>query len=158
MIRIPSHWKSLAPLPLRLALGLALAVAGSFKLFSGAGHENIVLELENLGLPLPGILSWVVGAAELLCGLGLLLGAYTQLSALVMILNIGGLLVICLLQGIWYPESEGLPGLRYFPYRLPSLEASAVFLAGLFSVLLSGPGAWSASRNARGGREDRSGG
>lgn len=145
MIRIPSHWRPYAPLPLRLVLGLALTIAGFYKLFP-LGHRNIVHELTGLGLPLVEPLGWIVGIAELACGLGLVLGAATSLAAVVMIANIGGLLVISLARGIWYPEELSLPDLGYFPYRLPSLEASAVFLAGLVSLLLSGPGPWSVDR------------
>lgn len=151
MIKIPSHWRPFAPFPLRLILGLALTISGFVKLFpiGGLGHQNIVKELTGLGLPLAEPLSWIVGIAELLCGLGMLLGICSSLAAVVMILNIGGLLVLSLAQGIWYPEDLGLANLRFFPYRLPSLEASAVFLAGLVSLLLSGPGPCSV-----GGRKD----
>lgn len=157
MIRIPSHWRTYAPLPLRLVLGLALTIAGFFKLLP-SGHRNIVHELGGLGLPFAEPLGWIVGVAELLCGLGLMAGAFTALAAVVMIANIGGLLVISLARGIWYPEDLALAELRYFPYRLPSLEASAVFLAGLLALLVSGPGPCSAGSRLKAAPEDREAG
>jgi len=154
MIRIPASWRRYAPLPLRLVLGLALTISGFVKLFplGGPGHRNVVQELTGLGLPWVEPLSWIVGGAELLAGLAMLLGACTSLAALVMIVNIGGLLVLALAQGIWYPEELGLAELRFYPYRLPSLEAAAVFLAALVSLLLSGPGPCSMDGASEGSR------
>lgn len=143
MIRLPEAWRPFWPLPLRLVAGGALAVAGAFKVFTVLGHRNVEAELVALGAPLPEFLAWVVGVAELACGLGLLLGAWTALSSLVMLANLGGLLLLCALRGIAHPEGLGLEGLGYFPYRLPSLEAAAVLMAVLAALLLGGAGPWS---------------
>lgn len=135
-----SSWRHWWPLPLRLATGGALSVAGAFKLFSSLGHRNIASELVALGVPAPEPMAWVVGGAELLCGVGLLLGMRTAASALVMLANLGGLVVLAAIGGIARPEDLVLAGLGFFPYRLPSYEAAAVLIAALLALLLGGAG------------------
>ena len=153
--REPSSRRHWWPLPLRLAAGGALSIAGAFKLFSSLGHRNIASELAALGVPAPEPMGWVVGGAELLCGIGLLLGICTAASALVMLANLGGLVVLAAIGGVARPEDLALDGLRFFPYRLPSYEAAAVLIAALLALLLGGAGP--CSLDARRAGEDDSG-
>lgn len=138
-IQVPENWRAFWPLPLRVVVGGALFVAGFIKLFSSVGRQNIVHELAALSVPAPEIMGWVVGGAELLCGLALLLGALTAIASIIMLANLGGLILLSAVGRIGYPETLALPGLG-FPYRLPSYEAAAVIIACLIALLLGGPG------------------
>jgi len=144
-LRPPERWHSYWPIPLRLVVGGALAVAGAFKVFTSLGHQNIAHELLALGVPAPELMAWVVGIAELLCGLGILLGAFTRICSLIMIANLGGLLVLAALAGISRPEALALNDLG-FPYRLPSIEAATVLIAASAALWLGGGGPWSVER------------
>lgn len=135
-------WNRFAPLPLRLVVGGALTVAGFIKVFSTLGQANIVHELSTLAVPFPGLMGWVVGIAELLCGLALVLGMRTITASVIMLINLGGLVVLGLMQHIEYPELLALNRLG-FPYRLPSYEAAAVLIAALFALIIGGPGSLS---------------
>ncbi len=90
MVSIPPSWRPFASLPLRLVVGAALAVAGFVKVFSTLGQANIVYELSALAVPFPGLLGWVVGIAELLCGLALVVGMRTVAASVIMLMNLGG--------------------------------------------------------------------
>lgn len=138
-IQIPERWRPLWPLPLRIVVGGALLVAGFTKLFSTVGRQNIVHEMSALSVPAPELMGWIVGGAELLCGLALLLGAFTAIASIIMLLNLGGLIVLSAFGRIEYPEALALSGLG-FPYRFPSYEAAAVIIACLIALLIGGPG------------------
>ena len=138
----PAGCRPCWPLPLRAVGGGALGLAGAFKVFTSLGHRNIAAELLALGVPVPEAMAWAVGAAELLCGVGLLLGAYTAACSLIMVANLAGLLLLSGLAGIARPEDLALGGLG-FPYRLPSYEAAALLIAALLALWLGGPGPWS---------------
>ena len=66
----------------------------------------------------------------------------TAVTSIVMLINLSGLVYFSLVGGIAFPETLALPGLG-FPYRLPSYEATALFMAVLFALLLGGPGRFS---------------
>lgn len=74
----------LANLALRLVVGVTFLMHGSQKVFGlwgGAGIPGVKGFLTQLGMPLPGITAYVLSLTELLGGLGILLGAFTQLWA-----------------------------------------------------------------------------
>lgn len=155
MVSIPPSWRPFASLPLRLVVGAALAVAGFVKVFSTLGQANIVYELSALAVPFPGLLGWVVGIAELLCGLALVVGMRTVAASVIMLMNLGGLVALGLARHIDYPELLALDRLG-FPYRLPSYEAAAVLIAALLALVIGGPGPlsidhWRASRRVASG-------
>lgn len=145
MIQQPATWVFLWPLPLRAIAGGALTVAGFTKFFTDQGRRNIVHELLELGVPVPEFMGWVVGGAELASGLGLIIGYMTAVASIVMLINLGGMVYFSVVGGIAFPESLALPGLG-FPFRLPSYEATALFMAALFALLLGGPGRFSVDR------------
>src|SRR5271155_1593475 len=98
---------SLAPVPLRLIFGAYLAITGYPKLFTSAGHQNIVSQLGRLGIPLPGVVRWGVGTIAFFGGLLLFLGIYVRWAALLNIFSIGGLFLFALMSGLF--PSGGYP-------------------------------------------------
>jgi putative oxidoreductase len=106
---------------------------GGIKLFAAGGHENIAYLIGQLGVPFADAIGWVVGVVEFGGGLGILLGVLFKLATVANILNIGGLLVLGAIAGaIPAPLPGGDP--------LPEFREAFLILAGLVSLLLSGPG------------------
>ena len=128
-----------APLPLRIALGVGLMIHGGIKLFVAGGHDNIALLVAQLGMPLAGVLAWVVGGVEFFGGLGILLGALFRISTAVNALNVAGLLVLAgLAGGIPDPLPGGDP--------LPAFREAFLILAGTLTLFLGGAGRWAVDR------------
>tara|TARA_R100001143_G_scaffold52481_2_gene47662 strand:+ start:25921 stop:26316 length:396 start_codon:yes stop_codon:yes gene_type:complete len=65
-----------APLLLRIGVGVIFIVAGWGKLNGIEGVEGF---FGNLGIPLPGIMAWVVAIVEFVGGIMVLLGAYARI-------------------------------------------------------------------------------
>jgi putative oxidoreductase len=108
-------------------------IHGGIKLFVTGGHENIAYLIGQLGVPFADAMGWVVGVVEFGGGLGILLGLLFKLATVANILNIGGLLVLgAIAGGIPAPLPGGDP--------LPEFREAFLILAGVVSLLLSGPG------------------
>ena len=125
--------KQLAPLPLRLGLGIGLIVHGGIKLFAPGGHANIVHLVGQLGVPFADTMGWVVGVVEFGGGCGILLGALFRTATVANLLNISGLLILGALQG-------GIPAPLPGGDPLPQFREAFLILAGLASLLASGAG------------------
>lgn len=122
-----------SPLPLRVALGIGLMIHGGIKLFVPGGHDNIAHEIAQLGVPLAGLMGWVVGCVEFFGGLGILTGGLFKVSTALNALNVGGLLVLGgLAGGIPDPLPGGDP--------LPAFREAFLILAGTLTLFLGGPG------------------
>jgi putative oxidoreductase len=108
-------------------------IHGGIKLFVPGGHENITYLVGQLGVPFADAMGWVVGVVEFGGGLGILLGLLFKLATVANTLNIGGLLVLgAIAGGIPAPLPGGDP--------LPEFREAFLILAGVVSLLLSGPG------------------
>ncbi len=70
-----------ALLLLRIAVGLVFIFAGWGKL---TGIEGVQGFFGNLGIPLPGLMAWVVALVEFVGGLMVLLGAYARIPNLLL--------------------------------------------------------------------------
>lgn len=126
-------WREWAPLPLRLFLGGGLILHGGIKLFAPGGHANIAHLVGQLGVPFADALGWLVGVVEFGGGLGILLGVFFRLATVVNALNVAGLLVLGFVAG-------GIPGPLPGGDPLPGFREALLILAGVVSLLLSGPG------------------
>ncbi|WP_340104747.1 DoxX family protein [Rhodohalobacter sp. 8-1] len=71
----------LAPLLLRIGVGVIFIVAGWGKL---NGIEGVQGFFGDLGIPLPGLMAWVVAIVEFFGGLMVLLGAYIRIPAMLL--------------------------------------------------------------------------
>ncbi|RMG66709.1 MAG: DoxX family protein [Calditrichaeota bacterium] len=129
-----------SPLPLRLIIGIGFMFHGYAKLFSSVGHNNFIMLLQDLGMPLPSLLAWLVGFVEFFGGLALLLGAFTSIAALLLIVDmLGAMFFVSLPHGFDMLQVtvmiEGGP-----KFGVPGLEINLIYLAALISLLLTGPG------------------
>lgn len=126
----PLHrFASLAPLALRLGIGLVFLVHGWQKLTGGP--EGFAGMLTGLGVPAPLLFAWLTTAAELGGGILILLGLLTRLATLpLIVVMIGAITLVKTDIGIVAPMGAQLPG----------AELDIALLVGLVGLLLLGPG------------------
>ncbi len=74
-------YHDVALLLLRIGVGLIFIVAGWGKL---TGIEGVQGFFGNLGIPLPGIMAWIVAIVEFFGGLMVLFGAYIRIPAILL--------------------------------------------------------------------------
>ena len=120
---------SLAPLAVRLIVGIIMAAHGLQKLTGGPANfgQNV---LGGLGVPLPVLMGYVVTFAELIGGILLIVGLLSRLAALVITINL--VVAILLVKvNLGLISSQGSP---------PGAELDLALMAGLLVILLAGPG------------------
>lgn len=138
-----TDWRSFAPLPLRAFIGGGLMLHGGIKLFAAGGHANIAYLIGQLGVPFADVMGWVVGVVEFVGGIGILLGAWFTVATTANTLNVCGLLLLGYVAG-------GIPAPLPGGDPLPGFREAFLILAGVVSLLLSGPGRY-ALTNSLGG-------
>ncbi len=117
-----------ASLVLRVVLGPIMAYHGYQKL--DAGISGYAGSLDNLGVPAPEVMAWVVALVELLGGVALVLGLLTQLVALALgAVLLGAIVLVKVDVGVIAPMGGG-----------PGAELDLAILAGLVAIVLLGPG------------------
>lgn len=136
-----TDWKRYAPLPLRAFIGGGLILHGGIKLFAAGGHANIAYLIGQLGVPFADAMGWVVGLVEFVGGLAILLGVWFKTATIANALNICGLLLLGYLAG-------GIPAPLPGGDPLPGFREAFLILAGVVSLLLSGPGPFRVSTTA----------
>lgn len=120
-------WSLIAPLILRVVLGLVFLNLGSLKL--GREKGGWIGSLHVLGVKPAGFFVGLLGIIEIIGGLLLIAGAYTQLAALV-------LAVICISETlIEYKEESILKRDFVFYFLLAAICLSLLLTgAGLFAI------------------------
>ncbi len=81
MSNLENKYSDLALLLLRIGVGIIFIVAGWGKL---TGIEGTIGFFENIGIPLPVIMAWVVAIVEFFGGIMVLLGAYARIPYLLL--------------------------------------------------------------------------
>ena len=140
---------TLYPVPIRIVFGIYFILSGFPKLFTSAGHGNIVYQLAGLKIPFPETVSWGVGAIEFFGGLLLLAGFLTTIAAALNIFSTGGHFLFALMSGLF--PSGGFPAPLpplpdAFPYTLPEYGFSLLLMGGLLTLIIGGAGAYSVDR------------
>lgn len=122
--------RDLAPLFLRLGLGLVFVVHGVSKLQGGpaTGFGGM---LTGLNVPGPALFAWLITIAELVGGILLLVGLLTRLATLPLIATMIGAIVLVKVDiGVIAGEGVAMPG----------AELDIALLVGLLALLVIGPG------------------
>lgn len=76
-----NKYVDLAPLLLRIGVGVIFIIAGWGKI---TGIEGVQEFFGNIGIPLPGLMAWVVAIVEFVGGIMVLLGAYARIPYLLL--------------------------------------------------------------------------
>jgi putative oxidoreductase len=121
-------WNGVAPLILRLALGVIFAMHGWQKLQGGV--EGTAGFLSSLGFPAPEIFAVLLIAAELLGGIALILGFLTHWVAKVL-----ALVAVVALLTVHVSKGFFVSGGGY--------EFILLILAASIALIFLGPGMWS---------------
>ncbi|OYT70094.1 MAG: hypothetical protein CFK52_11995 [Chloracidobacterium sp. CP2_5A] len=110
------------PLLIRLAVGGAMVIHGSQKLFGDPGR--FISFVEKIGFPAPTVFGWAAMAAEFFGGIALLLGLLTRWSAVFVAFTMGVAALIA-------HANDGFSKQEY----------PLVLMLGALSLLASGGGA-----------------
>lgn len=120
-------------IPLRLVIGIIFIAHGGQKLFSwfgGGGIEGTTAFFNSLGIVGAGVFAWIVAIAEFGGGIFILTGFLTELSALVLIID----MIVAISKVHW---SKG------FFMTNGGFEYPLLIIASLLVLLVSGQGALS---------------
>jgi len=135
------HYYQLAPVCLRLITGYGFMVHGWAKISRGtAGFEKL---LTQVGVPFPHINATIVPYIELLGGLAIILGAFVTITAIPLIITmLVAMFAIHIKYGFSAVNTVGLTaeGPLFGP---PGYEINLLYIAGLISLIFTGPGAFS---------------
>lgn len=122
-------YRDLAPLVLRVALGLVFFMHGWQKL-GMMGVDGVSTFLGSLGFPLPAVFAVILIAIEILGGIALILGLFTHIAAkLAMIVAIVAFFTVHVKNGFF------IQGGGY--------EFIILIFAAAFSLMMTGAGKYS---------------
>ena len=133
MAKIFNRFGGYTIIVLRIALGCIFIAHGGQKLFGlwgGSGLGAFAQSLEGLGIPYPGIMAPIAGAAEFFGGLMVLLGLYARWGALF----ITGVMAVAVYTIHW---KNG------FFLSNQGYEYNLAIVAMCLSILFAGSGRWS---------------
>jgi putative oxidoreductase len=119
-------WRKLdwAAVPLRLAVGIILLVAGYQKLMA---MDNTVAYFAKLGFPVPVVTGWFIALLECFGGAALILGLFVSYLGLIYTIEF-------IVAAFWVK----LPGVGYAQSRL-----DIMILAAAAALYFLGAGPWS---------------
>ena len=128
----------IAPLPLRLIIGYGFFAHGLAKL--ERGPEHFVSIVQAIGVPFPHIMAWLTILIEVVSGLFMLAGALVPLIALPMIAILVVALVTVHIQ-FGFTSIKLLDVTSSGPhFGPPGIETDLLYIAGLMTLVLGGPG------------------
>lgn len=137
------------PLPLRILLGIGFMVHGAPKLFSQAGHDGFAAMLQQLGVPLPALMAWVVGLVEFFGGIALVIGLFVaEATVLLAIDMLVAMFKVHLAAGFSFLNVTGTSPEGTPIYGMPGAEVNLLYLAGLVALFIGGPGPLSVEERA----------
>ena len=119
MLRFLDRLQPLALLVLRIVLGIIMIAHGYPKVFGGLSEH--VHHVSNLGLP--GWLAYCSAAAEFFGGILLLLGLFTRIAALAILINMS----VAIWKVHWKNGLLGNGGYQ-FPLALAAIAFALIFL------------------------------
>ncbi|HXS13990.1 MAG TPA: DoxX family protein [Acidobacteriaceae bacterium] len=136
-----------APLPLRLIIGGGFIQHGVAKWMHGA--SNFAAILQALNVPFPHLMALLTITTEIIGGCAVLLGAFIPLAAVPM--------TIVLLVAIFTVHlSNGFSSIRLkavvdgkAQFGPPGYECDLLYIAGLVTLVLGGPGPLALTRPTR---------
>lgn len=131
-------WRRWAPLPTRLIIGYGFLAHGLAKLEKGPDH--FVDILQAIGVPMPHLMAWLTIWVELIGGLAMMTGAFVSLISVPMA-------AVLLVAMITVHARFGFTSIKLIAvaadgpkFGPPGVETDLLYLAGLATLLLGGPG------------------
>lgn len=130
-----------ALLPLRVMIGFGFAAHGWAKLSRGPGGFADILTF--IGVPAPHLMAWVTSLLEFLGGLSLMAGAFVvPLSLPLTVVMLTAMFSVHFQYGFSSIRLKALTaaGAEFGPI---GYEIDLLYIAGLVTLALAGPGPWS---------------
>ena len=130
--------KGWALLPLRLMVGFGFAAHGYAKL--SRGPENFASILTSLGVPQPHLMAWVTSLLELIGGISVMAGAFVvPLSLPLAVVMLTAMFSVHLQYGFSSVRLKAVTasGAEFGPV---GYEMNLLYIAGLLTLALGGPG------------------
>ena len=141
-----------ALLPLRLMIGFGFAAHGYAKL--SRGPESFATILAAIGVPQPHLMAWVTSLLELVGGIGLMAGAFViPLSLPLAVVMLTAMFSVHLQYGFSSIRLKAVTasGAEFGPI---GYEINLLYLVGLLTLALLGPGRLSVDQWLRMRRKD----
>lgn len=123
-------YADLAPLVLRIVVGLAFVAHGYPKLFQN--RAGVAQWLDSIGITPGKFWALVVGVVEFFGGIVLILGVWVELAGLLIAIN----MLVAMWKVKWGKAGYVTQG---------GWELDLIYLAVALSFLFTGPGAWALS-------------
>jgi putative oxidoreductase len=139
-------------LPLRLIIGFGFAAHGYAKL--SRGPENFATILTAIGVPQPHLMAWVTSLLELIGGISLMAGAFVvPLSLPLAVIMLTAMFSIHFQYGFSSIKLKAVTtsGAEFGPI---GYEMNLLYLAGLLTLVLIGPGSLSIDHWLRTRKQD----
>ena len=133
--------KEWAVVPLRLLIGFGFAAHGVAKL--SHGPEKFGGILAALGVPLPHVMAWVTALVELIGGVLVMAGAFVvPVSLPLTIVMLTAMFTVHMRYGFSSIKllSANTSGATFGP---PGYEVDLLYIVGLLTLVLAGPGSFS---------------
>lgn len=135
--KLEKYW----PLPLRILLGIGFMVHGYPKLFVAGGHAGFVGMLQQIGIPLPGLMAWVVGVVEFFGGIALIIGFFTAEAAVLLgVEMLVALFKVHMAAGFSFINIVGRSADGAPVFGMPGVEVNLLYLSALLALFIGGPG------------------
>ena len=141
MLRSQIARKGLALLPLRLMIGFGFAAHGYAKLHRGPDKFAVILA--SLGVPQPHLTAWITALVEFFGGICLMAGGFVlPLTVPLVVIMLTALFTVHLRYGFSSVVLKGVTssGAQFGPV---GYELNLLYIAGLLTLAISGPGALS---------------
>jgi putative oxidoreductase len=133
-----------AVLPLRLTIGFGFAAHGYAKLSRGPASFGRILAA--LGVPAPALMAWVTSLLEFFGGVCIMIGAIiVPLSIPLIIVMITAMFSVHLQNGFNTVKLKAVT-VSGAEFGAPGYEMNLLYIAGLLTLVWSGPGAASVDR------------
>ena len=126
-------FSDVAPLLLRLGIGLTFFFAGLGKVLGGV--DGVAGFFGSLGVPMPEVMGPFIAYLELLGGLALILGLFTRVFSVLFVLNMIVALVLVNIPGALEAAS--------LPEAWTTVRVDVLLLLGSAALALIGAGAYS---------------
>jgi putative oxidoreductase len=136
-----SRWARWAPIVLRLIVGYGFMAHGFAKL--ARGPENFAGILQALGVPMPGLMSWLTVLIEIIGGAAVLLGAFVTLASIPMsIVLLVAIFTVHIQNGFSSIKLQSVTSTGAH-FGQPGYETDLLYLAALAALVLIGAGPFS---------------
>jgi putative oxidoreductase len=146
--------KGWALLPLRLMIGFGFAAHGYAKL--SQGPENFAAILTAIGVPQPHLMAWVTSLLELMGGISVMAGAFVApLSLPLALVMLTAIFSVHFQYGFSSIRLKAVTasGAEFGPI---GYEMNLLYIAGLLTLALGGPGRLSVDHCLRARKETKS--